>query len=223
MYKIYLIEDDRIIASHIVQLLERWGYTVRCAENFQQILGEFTSFDPHLVLMDITLPCYNGYHWCKEIRKISEVPILFLSSASDNMNIVMAMQMGGDDFIAKPFDADVLTAKIQAMLRRTYGMGGQIPVLEYDGAILNLQNTSLFYKGQTIELTKNEFRILQTLMENKGKAVSRDTLMTRLWQIDCYVEENTLTVNVARLRKKLESFGLTDWIKTKVGMGYQIG
>ncbi len=223
MYKIYLIEDDRIIATHIVQLLARWGYTVRCAENFQQILGEFTSFDPHLVLMDITLPFYNGYHWCKEIRKISEVPILFLSSASDNMNIVMAMQMGGDDFIAKPFDADVLTAKIQAMLRRTYGMGGQIPVLEYNGAILNLQSASLSYKGQTIELTKNEFRILQTLMENKGKAVSRDTLMTRLWQIDCYVEENTLTVNVARLRKKLENFGLTDWIKTKVGMGYQIG
>ena len=162
------------------------------------MITEFTSFDPHLVLVDIMLPFYNGYHWCSEIRKISNVPVIFISSASDNMNIVMAMNMGGDDFIAKPFDLNVLTAKIQAVLRRTYDMAGKIPVLEHKGAILNLNDTTLVYEDQKIDLSKNEFRILQTLMENKGKVVSRDTLMMRLWESDVYVEENTLTVNIAR-------------------------
>jgi len=175
-----------------------------------------------MVLMDIMLPFFNGYHWCSEIRKISNVPVVFISSASDNMNIVMAMNMGGDDFIAKPIDLSVMTAKIQAVLRRTYDMGSKIPVLEHKGAVLNLNDTSLIYHGERIELTKNDFRILQTLLENKGKIVSRDTLMTKLWQMDAYVEENTLTVNVNRLRKKLESVGLHDFITTKVGSGYII-
>ena len=168
------------------------------------------------------LPFYNGYHWCTQIRKVSNVPIIFLSSAADNMNIVMAMNMGGDDFIPKPVDLNVLTAKIQAMLRRTYDLAGKVPVLERGGAVLNLNDSTLSYNGQTLELTKNEFRILQTLMENKGKIVSRDSLMTRLWQVDSYVEENTLTVNVNRLRKKLEQIGLEGFITTKVGQGYII-
>ena len=172
--------------------------------------------------MDIMLPFFNGYHWCSKIRKISNVPVVFISSASDNMNIVMAMNMGGDDFICKPVDPNVMMAKIQAVLRRTYDMAGKIPMLEHRGAILNLHDTSLSYEGKRLELTRNEFRILQTLLENKGKVVSRDTLMTRLWQMDCYVEENTLTVNVTRLRKKLEHIGLTGFIKTKVGSGYLI-
>ena len=175
-----------------------------------------------MVLVDIMLPFFNGYHWCSEIRKISDIPIIFISSASDNMNIVMAMNMGGDDFISKPMDINVMTAKIQALLRRTYDMGSSIPVLEHKGAVLNLNDATLSYNGKKIELTKNDFRILQTLMENKGRIVSRDTLMTKLWQIDCYVEENTLTVNVTRLRKKLEAAGLNDFIKTKVGSGYII-
>lgn len=222
MYRILITEDDSTIASLMKKHLENWGYSVKCVEDFNNVLNEFTEFDPHIVLMDIMLPFYNGYHWCSEIRRISEIPIVFISSASDNMNIVMAMNMGGDDFISKPLDLNVMTAKIQAMLRRTYDMGSKIPILEYKGAVLNLNDTTLLYQDKILELTKNDFRILQTLMENRGKIVSRDTLMVKLWQIDCYVEENTLTVNVTRLRKKLESIGLTDFIKTKVGAGYII-
>lgn len=203
--------------------IELWGYQVKCAENFQNIISEFTEFDPQLVLLDIMLPFYNGYHWCSEIRKISKVPIIFISSASDNMNIVMAMNMGGDDFIAKPFDLNVLTAKIQAILRRTYDFSGNISVLEHKGAILNLNDMTLTFNNNKLELTKNEFRILQMLMENKGKTVSRNSLMVRLWESDIYVEENTLSVNINRLRKKLDSIGLNDFIRTKSGSGYIVG
>ena len=202
--------------------IRSWGNECLCVRDFQNILPVFVEYDPHMVLMDIMLPFFNGYHWCSEIRRISNVPVVFISSASDNMNIVMAMNMGGDDFIPKPVDLQVMTAKIQAVLRRTYDMAGKVPVLEHRGAVLNLNSTVLTYQGERIELTKNEFRILQTLMENKGKVVSRDTLMTRLWQMDSYVEENTLTVNVTRLRKKLEGAGLADFIVTKVGRGYLI-
>lgn len=222
MYKIFIIEDDASMANAMKTQIESWGNEVRCARNFQSILPEFTDFDPHLVLLDIMLPFFNGYHWCSEIRKISNVPVIFISSASDNMNIVMAMNMGGDDFIAKPFDLNVLMAKLQAVLRRTYDLAGKIPVLEHKGAILNLNDTTLCYGDSRVELSRNEFRILQTLMENKGKVVSRDTLMTRLWEIDSYVEENTLTVNITRLRKKLEGIGLVDFIRTKIGSGYII-
>lgn len=220
MYKIMIIEDDSALAAEMKKQIESWGNEVSCAKDFRNIIPAFTEYDPHMVLMDITLPFYNGYHWCSEIRRISNVPIVFISSASDNMNIVMAMNMGGDDFIAKPVDLSVMMAKIQAVLRRTYDMGGKIPVLEHKGAVLNLGDASLSYNGERIELTKNEFRILQTLLENKGKAVSRDTLMIKLWQMDSYVEENTLTVNVTRLRRKLDAAGLSDFIATKVGLGY---
>lgn len=222
MYRIFIIEDDISMAQAMKKQIASWGNEVLCAKNFNNIIEEFTKFDPHLVLVDIMLPFYNGYHWCSEIRKISNVPVIFISSASDNMNIVMAMNMGGDDFIAKPFDLNVLTAKIQAVLRRSYNMSGKVPVLEHKGAILNLNDAALSYEGNKLELTRNDFRILQTLMQNVGKVVSRDTLMTRLWEIDCYVEENTLTVNINRLRKKLDSIGLKDFIKTKVGLGYII-
>ena len=222
MYRILVIEDDMTMAKAIKKQLESWGNDVRLTEDFRNILSVFTEYDPHMVLMDIMLPFFNGYHWCSKIRKISNVPVVFISSASDNMNIVMAMNMGGDDFICKPVDPNVMMAKIQAVLRRTYDMAGKIPMLEHRGAILNLHDTSLSYEGKRLELTRNEVRILQTLLENKGKVVSRDTLMTRLWQMDCYVEENTLTVNVTRLRKKLEHIWLTGFIKTKVGSGYLI-
>lgn len=220
MYRIFIIEDDYAMARTMKKQLEVWGNDIRLAEDFQNVIPAFVDYDPHLVLVDIMLPFFNGYHWCSEIRKISNVPVIFISSASDNMNIVMAINMGGDDFIAKPVDLNVLTAKLQAVLRRTYELAGKIPVLEHRGAVLNLNDTVLVYRGQRIELTKNEFRILQTLMENKGKVISRDTLMTRLWQQDCYVEENTLTVNVNRLRRKLEGAGLSDFIATRVGSGY---
>lgn len=220
MYRIMIIEDDQTMAETIKKQIESWGNHGICVEDFQNVIPEFVKCDPHMVLVDIMLPFYNGYYWCTEIRKISNVPVIFLSSASDNMNIVMAMNMGGDDFIPKPVDLNVLMAKLQAVLRRAYDMGGKIPVLEHKGAVLNLNDASLTYQGRRIELTKNDFRILQMLLENKGKVVSRDMLMTKLWQMDSYVEENTLTVNVTRLRKKLEQAGLKDFIKTKIGSGY---
>ena len=223
MYKILIVEDDETIAGGLKNHLEKWNYQAECMTDFKDVMGKFVEFEPQLVLLDIVLPFFNGFHWCQEIRKISKVPIIFLSSANDNMNIVMAMNMGGDDFIAKPFDLGVLTAKVQAMLRRTYDFTGQSAVLEHKGAMLNLTEAALFYEQEKIELTKNEFKILQVLMENKQKVVSRDTLMVKLWESDSFVDENTLSVNVNRLRKKLESVGLCDFIVTRKGIGYQIG
>lgn len=222
MYKILIVEDDLTIARKIEAHLKIWNYDVHVATDFQNVLSEFAAFEPHLVLLDIVLPFFNGYYWCGEIRKLSKAPIIFLSSASDNMNIVMAMNMGGDDFISKPFDLEVLTAKVQALLRRSYDFGNQVSFMEHKGTILNMNDATLTYQGQKIDLTKNDYRILQTLMENKGKIVSRDTLMTRLWETDCYVDENTLTINISRLRKRLEAAGLYDFITTKKGMGYII-
>ncbi len=220
MYRILIVEDDRIISSQMKKHIETFGFNVRCAERFDDIVGEFTSFDPQLVLLDITLPFWGGYHWCSEIRKISEVPIIFVSSASDNMNIVMAMNMGGDDFIAKPFDINVLTAKIQAILRRTYNLNAHNQFIEHRGAVLSLEDASLTVNDQKLELTKNDYRILKTLMENKGKVISRELLMERLWETDSFIDENTLTVNITRLRKKLDAVGLNGFITTKKGMGY---
>lgn len=223
MYRIMIIEDDAVIAGAMRKHIESWGWQVHVAENFHNILAEFDEFNPHLLLMDINLPFYNGYHWCSEIRKKSRLPIIFVSSAADNMNIVMAMNMGGDDFIAKPFDLNVLTAKIQAVLRRSYDFSGfALPTLEHHGAVLDIGSASLSYKGQRLDLTRNDFRILQTLLEHKGQVVSRDTLMERLWESDSFVDENTLTVNITRLRRKLDTIGLPDFIRTKKGLGYII-
>ena len=220
MYNILIVEDDRTIAGAMKKHIDAWGFNARCAEDFRNIMEEFADFNPQLVLLDISLPFFNGYHSCSEFRKVSKVPIVFISSASDNMNIVMAMNMGGDDFIAKPFDLNVLTAKIQAILRRTYDFAGQTGLIEHRGAILSMQDASLTYDGQTVELSKNEYRILLTLLENKGKVVSRDTLMERLWATNSFVDENTLTVNITRLRRKLSDAGLEDFITTRKGMGY---
>lgn len=220
MYRIYIIEDDNIIAGKIKEHMTNWGFEARCASDFRNIMGEFAEYDPHMVLLDISLPFFNGYHWCEEIRRVSKVPVIFLSSASDNMNIIMAMSMGGDDFIAKPFDMNVLVAKVQAVLRRTYDFGGQTQVIEHRGALLNMSDASLVYNGEPVELTRNDYKILLTLMENRGSIVSRETLMEKLWETDCFVDENTLTVNIARLRKKLDSAGLTGFITTKKGIGY---
>ncbi|HCJ76727.1 response regulator transcription factor [Thermoguttaceae bacterium LCP21S3_D4] len=222
MYRIYLVEDDAIIARSIKKHLENWEYEVQCTKDFSAVTKEFAEFAPQLVLMDIGLPFYNGYYWCSEIRKISKVPIIFLSSAADNMNIVMAVNMGADDFIAKPFDLSVLTVKVQAMLRRTYDFTETGEMLTYNGVILQVAEAALTYQDKKVELTKNELRILKTLMENKEKVVSRDTLMTKLWESDCFVDENTLSVNVNRLRKKLADAGLEDFILTKKGIGYRL-
>ena len=206
-HRIFIVEDDRVIAAAVKRHIETWGCEARVVQDFRNVLKEFVAFDPHLVLMDISLPFFNGYHWCREIRNVSKVPVIFISSASDNMNIVMAMDMGGDDFI----------------LRRAYEFSGMRQLLEYRGAVLDLGDASLTYEGKRLELTKNDFRILQTLMEQPGKVISRETMMLRLWETDCFVDDNTLTVSVTRLRKKLEAIGLADFILTRKGSGYQLG
>ena len=222
MYRIFVVEDDAVIASAVQRHLESWGYQVACAVRFDDVLSDFAAFDPQLVLLDISLPFFNGYHWCREIRKVSKVPILFLTSASDDMNLVMAMEMGGDDLLAKPFHLQVLSAKVQAMLRRSYRLETVLPAPECRGAVLNTADQTLQYEGKAIDLTKNEYRILLCLMERKGQVVSRELLMQRLWETDSFVDENTLTVNVNRLRKKLEAAGLSEFIRTRFGVGYLV-
>ena len=223
MYRVMIVEDDEVIAKTVKKHLEQWQYDVHIVSDLSNVMGEFAGYSPNIVLMDIKLPFYNGYHWCSEIRKVSKLPIMFLSSASDNMNIVMAMNMGGDDFIAKPFDLDVLTVKIQALIRRSYDFSVGSSVISHRDAMLNLTDATLNYKDEKIELTKNELKILQTLMENKEKIVSRDDLMAKIWESDDYIDENTLSVNVNRLRKKLKEIGLDDFIMTKKGLGYKLG
>lgn len=223
MYRILIIEDDHTIAEAVRRHLEKWGSEVECVTDFAGVLEHFVRFSPQLVLVDIGLPFYNGYYWCGEIRKLSQVPVIFLSSASDNMNIVMAMNMGGDDFITKPFDLEVLSAKVQAVLRRAYAFQGQAPaVMECGGAVLNLSDMSLVYGGRRLELSKNEFRILQLLFEHAGQTVSRESIMKRLWDNECFVDDNTLTVNVNRLRRALKEVGLEEFIRTRKGVGYQL-
>ena len=222
MYKILIIEDDSALSKIMKKHIESWNYDVKCIRNFQNIIPEFTEFDPHLVLLDIMLPFFNGYHWCTELRKISNIPIVFVSSASDNMNIVMAMNMGGDDFISKPFDLTVLTAKISALIRRSYSYAGQLNTIENNGVILNLMDGTCLYNGEKTELSKNEFQILALLMENSGSVVSRDTIMMHLWDSENFIDDNTLTVNINRIRKKLKDIGLDDFVKTKKGLGYMV-
>lgn len=222
MYRILIVEDDTVIAKTMKQTIETWGYEVENVTNFKDVLSDFISFDPQLVLLDISLPFYNGYHWCSEIRKLSKVPIIFISSASDNMNIVMAMNLGADDFITKPFDLMVLTAKVQALLRRTYDFAGQSNLIEHRGVILNTSDATMSYQGERIDLTRNEYKILLFLLENKGQVVSREALMAKLWETDSYVDENTLTVNITRLRRKLASAGVDNFIVTKKGLGYMV-
>ena len=220
--KVFIVEDDAVIARAVAAHLTTWQMQVQCAGNFEKITEEVEDFQPDIIIMDIKLPYYNGFYWCAEIRKTSKVPIVFLSSADDNMNIVMAMNMGGDEFIEKPFDLNVVTAKVQAVLRRTYEFRGTADVMEWNGAILNLADATVLYQDQKLELSKNEFKILQILLENTGKIVSRESIMTRLWDSNEFIDDNTLTVNVARLRKKMEQIGLGGKIITKKGIGYMV-
>ena len=220
MYKILLVEDDAGIAKEIADYAAGWGLEVHIVKNFEKVMEEFAAVQPHLVLLDISLPYFDGYYWCSQIRKVSKIPVIFLSSAADNMNILMAVNMGADDFIAKPFDRNVLIAKLSAMLRRSYDFAASVGIIEHKGAMLNTADNTLTYQGNNIDLTKNEYKILLALMENRGKVVSRESLMERLWESDSFVDENTLTVNVNRLRKKLDNAGLKDFITTRFGVGY---
>jgi two-component system response regulator protein BraR/BceR len=222
MYRIFIVEDDEVIAGAMAKHLTAWGYAVTAADDFQNVMRQFAAASPQLVLLDIALPFYNGYHWCTEIRKVSKVPVIFVTSMADNMNLVTAVNMGADDFIPKPFDLGVLTVKVQAMLRRTYEFSGGAELMEHRGAILNIGDGTLTVGDAKVELTKNEYRILRLLMENRGRIVPRETIMERLWQSDSYIDDNTLTVNVTRLRRKLQDAGLADFIATKKGAGYMI-
>lgn len=222
MYRMFIIEDDAAIAQAIAKSASAWDIEARAAENLRNVMPEFAEFSPHIALIDISLPFFNGYHWCREIRRISEIPVLFISSASDNMNIITAMEMGADDFIAKPFDSAVLAAKIQAMLRRAYDFSASGRIIVHGDAMLDTDSNALFVNGARVELSKNEYRILLCLMENRNRPVSREKLMERLWSTDCFVDENTLTVNVNRLRRKLEAAGLHGFIGTRFGVGYII-
>jgi two-component system response regulator protein BraR/BceR len=222
MYKIFLAEDDEVICSLVKKHLESWGYKVYAVEDFSDIMGEFVRVDPQLVILDLKLPCYNGFHWCDEIRRVSQVPVIFLSSAADNMNMVMAMSRGADDFIPKPFHLEVLSAKVQAILRRAYSFGAGANLLERGGAVLNLGSGDLSFQGRSVSLTRNELKILNLLFSQAGNVVSREDIMQMLWENDDFVDDNTLTVNVNRLRRKLEEIGLGNMILTKKGRGYMI-
>ena len=222
-YRILLVEDDETMVDILKRNLEKWGYLVHVAEDFQNVMQEFQDFEPQLVLMDISLPFYNGYYWCGEIRKVSKVPVIFLSSSGDDMNLVMAINLGADDFVAKPFRMEVLTAKIQAVLRRTYTFGTVSPsVLTHKGITLNLDTSVLSYGQEKLELGKNEFGILRTLMEHPGKIIERSVLIRNLWETESFIDDNTLTVNVTRLRRRLEDIGLKNYILTRKGMGYYV-
>ena len=220
MYRVFVVEDDPVIAGAVCAQMESWGLEARCAGDFGAVMAEFAAFDPQLVLLDISLPRFSGYHWCAELRKRGKVPILFLSSAGDEMNLVMAINLGADDFVAKPFSMEVLTAKIRALLRRSYDFGSDASVLRCGGVSLRLGDGVAAYGGKTAELTKNEAQILQQLLESPGRTVRRETLIRALWEREDFIDDNTLTVNVTRLRKKLEAIGLEDFIVTRKGEGY---
>ena len=233
MYRILIVEDDLTIANVVREALARWGYEAQCAQDFGRVDAQFDSFSPHLVLMDVSLPRFNGFYWCQRLRERSRVPIIFLSSHAQSMDQVMAMSMGGDDYIIKPFSMDVLLAKVAAQLRRAYSYAdpGQPspghPAAEganlaAQGAVLYLQDATMRRDGQSVDLTRNECRILHTLLSHKGEIVSREALMKALWDDDAFVDDNTLTVNMTRLRRKLEGFGLPEFISTKKGLGYMI-
>lgn len=222
MYRILLVEDDPTIVSVLAQQLTKWNYQVEAVLDFGHVLEQFQAFEPHLVLMDISLPFFNGFYWCAEIRKISKTPVIFLSSAGDNMSLVIAINMGADDFLAKPFSLEVVLAKIQAILRRTYSFGNDPKTITHQGLTLNLNDATLRFGEETLELSKNEFKILQVLLEHTGCVVTREELIQKLWETDSFIDDNTLTVNMTRLRKRLESIGITDLILTKKGIGYLI-
>lgn len=219
-YKILIVEDDETIAKIEKEHLEKWDYAVHCVTDFKNVMSDVTAFAPDLILMDVRLPFYNGFYWCAEVRKCSKIPIIFVSSADDDMNIVMAMDMGGDDFITKPFALPVLTAKVGAMLRRSYSFKAQLNLLEHKEVRLNLADGIVTYQDQRIELTRNELKILQILMEHAGEMVSRDAIMDQLWESDSFIDDNTLSVNVARIRKKLKEIGVENYITTQKGIGY---
>lgn len=221
--KILIIEDDQIIADALKDELNRWQFEPAIIRDFNNIIEEVESLNPKLVLLDINLPSFNGYHWCQQIRQRSNVPIIFISSRTDSMNQVMAMQMGADDFIEKPFNMSVTVSKIQALLRRTYDFAQHRQTLEVQGCELIIEEAKLYYQEVAIDLTHTELQILTMLFRHKGQFVSRNALIEKCWESEHFIDDNTLAVNMTRLRKKLHKIGLNDFITTKKNVGYAVG
>ena len=221
---IFIIEDDQALSNEIKLALSKWGYSVGQVNDFENITNEVLDSNPKLILMDINLPSYDGFYWCSQIRNFMKVPIIFISSRDNDMDIIMSINMGGDDYITKPFSPQVLVAKIQAILRRTYSYNNDLKsdVIKFKDITLNIVEGKLYFKGENVDLTKNELKIINMLMSNQEQIVSREEIIEELWDTDEFISENTLTVNVNRLRKKLKSIGLEDVIETKKGQGYII-
>ena len=220
-YRIFVVEDDQVIAAQIVSSLKRWGYDAVMAEDLSDILPQYKSFDPHLTVMDVSLPYYNGLYWCQRIREQSGAPVMFLSSRAEGMDVIMGVNMGGDDYVAKPVSMDVLVAKISALLRRSYDYECT-PKILIGEAVFDPASCTLALEGEKRTLTRNEARILQLLWENRPGVVSRERLMQRLWDSEDFVDDNTLTVNINRLRKTLEGMGIGNCIQTHKGQGYAL-
>lgn len=221
---IFIVEDDRALSREISLTLSKWGYKTHEVDDFENINNEVLEYNPKLILMDINLPCYDGFYWCSQIRNFMKVPIIFISSRSDDMDIIMSINMGGDDYITKPFSPQLLVAKVQAILRRTYSYNNDLKsdIIKFKDITLNIVEGKVYFKNKNVELTKNELKIMNILMNNQEKIVSRDEIIEELWDTDEFISENTLTVNVNRLRKKLDSIGISDFIETKKGQGYII-
>ena len=221
MAKIMVVEDEAVIRQLIIEELEKWQFETFGTTDFQQVLTDFEEQEPQLILLDINLPVFDGYYWCQKIREASKVPIIFISSRNTNMDMIMAMNMGADDFVTKPFEIDVLIAKINALLRRSYNyVESSSETLVHNGLTLNIDNSSMYINGESIDLSKNEYRLLYILMKNHGKILSREKLLRALWDDERFVDDNTLTVNINRLRRKIEQAGMNGYIETKVGQGY---
>jgi DNA-binding response OmpR family regulator len=221
MAKIMVVEDEIVIRQLIMEELEKWQFETFGTTDFHKVLLSVEEQEPQLVLLDINLPVFDGYYWCQKIREISKVPIIFISSRNTNMDMIMAMNMGADDFVTKPFDLDVLVAKINALLRRSYNYAeNNNETITHNNLVLNVENGSVDVNGELIDLSKNEYRLLYILMKNHGKILSREKLLRALWDDERFVDDNTLTVNINRLRRKIEQAGVKGYIETKVGQGY---
>jgi len=221
--KIMIVEDEPNIREMLGITVSKWGFEAVLCDDFQRILNVFLEEKPHLILMDINLPVYDGFHWCNRIREVSKVPIIVISSRNTPMDMVMAVNMGADDYIQKPFFNEVLIAKIKALLRRTYAYIDSAPhLIEHDGVILNLNEGKIVCGEQSADLTKNELKILSLLMQRKGNIVSREKIMRSLWEDESFVDDNTLAVNMTRIRKKLNDLGKEGFITTVKGEGYII-
>lgn len=220
--KVFIVEDDFVIAESLEQELSKWNYEVIVAKQFDNIIDVFNANQPQLVLLDINLPTFNGYHWCQEIRKTSNVPIMFISSRTDNMDQIMAIQMGGDDFIEKPFNLSLTVTKIQALLRRTYDLAVSNNEITVKDCKLVVDEATLYHEGESVQLSFTELQILNMLFRNEGKYVSRTTLIEKCGESENFIDDNTLAVNMTRLRKKLQSIGVIDLIETKKNVGYKV-